>query len=161
MEILIIGTRPPCPRCDLLGLWVDEILAGEGLNRDVKVKHLSFNDPEIAAFSRERKMKVGTAKHVAIEAGIHLDKKAIDTWFEKRKAELEHYTRPADLWDEELDHLLAECQQVAESVSYLMTPVLVINGVVMHHGSVPARTDVVKWILESVPHQVFFRCSRK
>ena len=148
LEILVIGTEPPCPRCDLLGLWVDEIIAAEGLAQRVSVKHLAFNDPQAINFAKEKNKKVGTAKHVAVKAKIHLDKSIVDAWFERRKAEVPNFSRPADLWSEELDRILSECQQAAETVSYLMTPVLVINGEVKHHGCVPAKTEVLNWIRE-------------
>ena len=146
LEILVIGTEPPCPRCDLLGLWVDEIITAEGLAQKVIVKYLAFNDPEAKILAAEKNKKVGTAKHVAHKAKIYLDKSAVDAWFKNRKAEVPHFSRPADLWNEELDRILSECQQAAGTVSYLMTPVLVLNREVKHHGSVPARADVVNWI---------------
>lgn len=150
MEIMIIGTQPPCPRCDILGIWVNEIITEKDLDSAVKVTHLAFDDPAAIAFGAKKGLKVGTAKHVAAAAGIEFDKAGLDSWTENRMCEIDNYSRPADLWNEDFDRLLSNCQDAAEGVSYLMTPILVINGVVKHHGSVPSKSKIKEWIEESI-----------
>ena len=40
IDVLVIGTDPPCPRCDLLTLRVHE--AAEGLERPIMIRHCFF-----------------------------------------------------------------------------------------------------------------------
>jgi hypothetical protein len=114
----------------------------------VKLRHCPFDSPEATAFGRKVQRKVGTAKHVAKAACINIDWDAVHRLIDERQVSGEAARRPADTWTPELDRLLEPCQAAAESVGYLMTPVLVINGSVRHHGSVPAREQIGAWLSE-------------
>ena len=118
---------------------VDEILSENDLSEVVRVKHLSYDQPEAVAFAAEKGFKVGTAKQVAAEAGIAFDHEAINCWCNTRKSEVGENVRPAELWTPELDQMLAVYEYEAENVGYLMTPVFAVNGEVKHHGSVPCK----------------------
>jgi hypothetical protein len=146
MEIMMIGTDPPCPRCDLLDIWINEIIAEKDPASAVKVIHLVYDSPEAIAFGEKRGLKIGKAKHIGAAAGIPYDQAVVDAWKEKRREEIADYQRPADLWNEDFDRLFSAYQDAAESVSYLMTPVFVIDGVIKHHGSVPDKTELREWI---------------
>ena len=150
MEIMIIGTNPPCPRCDIMDLWVEEIIAEKKLCEKVHVAHHEYSDLEAIAVGVKKGRKVGTAKHVAAAAGLQFDKEIINQWTEQRMNEIECYTRPADLWNKEFDRILEKFQEAAEGVLYLMTPILVIDGEVKHSGSVPEKNQIEKWIEESL-----------
>jgi len=150
MDVIIIGTDPPCPRCDILGLWVDEVIAENDHKASIKVAHLSFNDPAAIDFGAKKGLIIGTAKQIALSAGIDFDKAKLEEWTSKRILEIDEYNRPADIWNEEFDHMLSQYQKAADGISFLMTPVLVIDGVVKHHGSVPKKAQLRKWIEESV-----------
>ncbi len=145
IDVMVIGTEPPCPRCDLLGR-----LVGEAAGSDIRVtwRHCAFDSNEAKSFGLESGFKTGTAKHVAEEAGIPMDWDAVYGIIEREKKSAGPDSRPADAWTPELDSALAPCQAAAESVGYLMTPILVINGQVKHHGSVPEKEQIAQWLSE-------------
>jgi hypothetical protein len=146
IAVMVIGTEPVCPRCDLVARLVQEV-ARES-NVQVDLRHFAFDSEDARALGRRLGRNVGTAKHVAKAAGIPIDWDAVHRLIDRRREALGPDARPADTWTPELDRMLEPCQQVAESVGYLMTPVLVVNGVVTHHGSVPTREEIRSWILE-------------
>jgi len=146
MEILLIGTEPPCARCDTLDIWVNEILAEKGLASVVNVIHLVYDSPAAIAFGEKLGLKIGKAKHIATAAGLEYDQAVVDAWKERRQAEIGECKRPAGFWNEDFDRLFSQYQDAAESVSFLMTPVFVIDGVLKHHGSVPSQRQLREWI---------------
>jgi hypothetical protein len=146
MEIMMIGTEPPCPRCDILDIWVNEILVEKDLASVVNVVHLVYDSPAAIAFGEKLGLKIGKAKHIAAAAGLAYDQTVVDAWKEKRQTEIGDYRRPADLWNEDFDRLFSQYQDAAESVSFLMTPVFVIDGVLKHHSSVPSKRELREWI---------------
>lgn len=145
IDVLVIGTDPPCPRCDLMSRLVAE---AAGFQAHVKLRHCSFDSLEATALGQRLGCKIGTAKHVAVEAGITIDWDAVYQTNSRKKASARPDCRPADAWTPEFDALLEPCRAAAESVGYLMTPVLVVNGKIKHHGSVPAPQQIAEWILD-------------
>ena len=55
--------------------------------------------------------------------------------------------RPADARSLEWDEILKPCPDAENSTGFLMTPALVVNGTVKHHGSVPSREEIRAWVL--------------
>jgi hypothetical protein len=145
IAIMVIGTEPPCPRCDLLSLLVTEV-AGESAS--ITLRHCSYDSPDATALALKLGCKVGTAKHVAQAAAIQADWDAVYGEINRKQAQANMSCRPADTWTPELDRLLEPCQKAAESAGYLMTPVLVINGEVKHQGSVPTKRQIADWLSE-------------
>ena len=145
IEVIVIGTEPPCPRCDLLNRHVRNVLSGAEGN--ISHVHLPFDSPEAQDLGRKFGRKVGTAKQVAEAAGINMNWQAVYEIIEHQKTIFREACAPADLWSPELDSALEPCQRVADSVGYLMTPVLIVKGEVKHHGSVPSLDDVRSWVL--------------
>ncbi|MFH1153870.1 MAG: thioredoxin family protein [Pseudomonadota bacterium] len=144
-DVLIIGTEPPCPRCDILGILVKE---GAPPSVVINLKHCAFDSLEAGALAQKIGCKIGTAKHVARDAGVPMDWDVVHKLIEEKKSGLSRNYRPADAWSPELDRALEPCQRVAESAGYLMTPVLIVNEKVVHHGSVPSKTQITKWLSE-------------
>ncbi len=144
-DVMVIGTEPPCPRCDLLGRLVEEAAGGD---MHVILHHCAFDSDEARSFGLESGFKTGTAKHIAEEAGITMDWDAVYGIIEREKKKAGPDSHPADAWTPELDFALAPCQAAAESVGYLMTPILVVNGLVKHHGSVPKKEQIAHWLSE-------------
>ena len=69
-EIIVIGTEPPCPRCDLLNRHVSNALCStEGIAH----VHLPFDSPEAQDLGRKLGRKVGTAKQVAEAADVNMN----------------------------------------------------------------------------------------
>jgi len=75
-----------------------------------------------------------------------MDWNAVDEVIKRKKVSCSAGCRAADSWSVELDRILAPCERAAEDAGYLMTPVLVVDGKVVHHGSVPAQQDVKEWL---------------
>jgi len=145
IDVLIIGTEPPCPRCDLLSILVKE---GAPTSLLVNLTHCAFNALQANELAKKLGCKIGTAKHVAKDAGVPMDWEAVSRLVEGKKSALPQEHRPADMWSPELDHALEPCQRVAESAGYLMTPILLVNGKVVHHGSVPSKEQITAWLSE-------------
>jgi len=145
IDVVVIGTEPPCPRCDLLNRFVEEIAAERSVA--VRVRHCAFEAPDAVVIGQKLGRKVGTAKDVAKAGDIKVDWDAVFGLITRKRHEAGPNCRAADAWTSELDELLSPCQDAADSVGYLMTPILVIDGTVKHHGSVPSRDKVRAWIL--------------
>lgn len=143
VDVLVIGTEPPCPRCDLLTRQVAEAASAVG---QVNLRHWAFDSEEAEAFGRNKNFKVGTAKDVSEAGGIPVNWDAAHKAIDDKKSRTPDATRAADLWTPELDKLLEPCQKAAEFAGYYMTPVLVINGRVIHHGSVPSIEQIGQWL---------------
>lgn len=140
VSITIIGTNPPCPRCAILGLLVQDVAAEMGI--EVAMRHLAFGDADAGAIAQGLGLTAGTAGHVAQRSGLRID-------FDRVHDLIDHPPAPQTLcpeaggiaakWSPELDAALRPCEEIAASVGILMTPVLVIDGRVVHAGSVPGK----------------------
>ena len=145
VDVLVIGTEPPCPRCDLVCRLVEEAVAAPA---ELSLRHCSFDSSKATALSERFDRKIGTPKHVAKSAAIEVDWQAVYDLINQKKEYGGPDHRPADAWTPELDLMLASCQAAADSAGYFMTPILVINGSVKHHGSVPTREQIHAWLSE-------------
>ena len=76
IDVTVIGTEPPCPRCDLLALLVVE---AAGCEIDIKLRHISYDSFDAILLGLKLGSKIGTAKHVAQAAGIQIDWDAVCT----------------------------------------------------------------------------------
>ena len=149
VEVLVIGVEPPCPRCDLVHLWVDEI--ADAYPGKVRVMNLSFQSVTAQTFGAERGKRVGTAHEVSAATGVLLDDKALSDWTVKRALVMdEEPTRPAELWEPEMDAIIEPCRQAALASDWLMTPIFIINGEVLYHGGVPKKEQVKQWIMAAL-----------
>jgi small redox-active disulfide protein 2 len=149
-EIWIIGTEPPCPRCDYLKRMVQDVVNDLGLQ--VPVRHLSYTGEEARRFAAASGLEPGTAKDVARKASVDIDWKKVYGLIEvpgsKDGASRDESCCPtmAARWSPELDELLRPCEIKAREAGIMMTPVLVIGGRCVHQGSVPSRGQVVQWV---------------
>lgn len=134
-SILVIGTQPPCPRCDQLLRLVREAV---GSGSEVSVSHCSFDAPLATELGLRLNRKMGTAKHVAQHAGIEIDWSRVYELMQSTSTAGLEPLRPAHAWSPELDALLKPCSDKADEFGYFMTPILVVDGRVLHHGSVPS-----------------------
>jgi protein-disulfide isomerase len=147
IDVLVIGTEPVCPRCDLLREKAQRI-ADTIPDTCIRVRHCAFDAHEAQTLAQKLHKKIGTAKHVARAAGISMDTDAVYALIERRKKECGPDASAADTWCPQLDAMLQPCQDMAQEAGYLMTPVLVVNGKVVHHGSVP-DDDTVRTFMVS------------
>jgi hypothetical protein len=113
MEILVIGTEPPCVRCQRTLNFAEEV--AQQLVVETKVRKISLNSEEAKKYG-----KVGTAHAIAEVAKMTFDEGKIE--------------RLAQVWSRELDDELMPYKEKAEEMGYLMTRVLLINGQVKGMG---------------------------
>ena len=149
-EILIIGTDPPCPRCDYLNQMVVDIV--NDLRLSVPVRHVGYTSDEAQQIANAEGLVPGTAKEVAKEMKIVMDwpaiQKMIDTagLMESNSGQSQCCPSAAGRWTPELDEALRPCEVRALGAGIMMTPVLVINGKPIHQGSVPDADQTRNWI---------------
>jgi hypothetical protein len=152
-EIWIIGTEPPCPRCDYLTKMVHEVT--NYLNLAVRVRHLSYKSAEARELAESLGLEAGTAKDVAVKAGLKIDWDQVHQLLDdpkegKTEAPTESCCPSAAArWTPELDQALRPCQEQAGNVGIMMTPVLVVSGRICHQGSVPSPEETKDWIMQA------------
>jgi hypothetical protein len=144
--IIIIGTDPPCPRCKLLTKFVSVKVKELGIN--AAVRHLVYTDAESKTFAEGLGLETGTASSVAKRMNVVIDnsRKLILDFDSEFNVEYEDYFFTN--WSYELDEHLRVFENTAKEVGILMTPSLIINGVLKHSGSVPRFSQLEAWLLE-------------
>lgn len=149
-EIWIIGTEPPCPRCDYLTRMVQDLVNEKGLF--VPVRHLAYTGKEAVDFAAEQGMVPGTAKDVAAKLGIAMDWDKVNQLIQSSPKAQSNSVSPqccpttAAQWSPALDAVLKPCENRALEADIMMTPVLVLDGRCYHQGSVPSKKNVDRWI---------------
>lgn len=150
IEVKIIGTDPPCPRCAIVGCLVSE--AASELCIPVSIDHVSYETEQAVRIGKGIDMLVGTAKHVASAANLTVDWPAVHRIIENPSSQQHLCRNPegiASKWSPELDEMLRPCEETAFAAGILMTPVLIIGGEILHSGSVPTREQVRDWLLQA------------
>lgn len=145
-DIWVIGTDPPCPRCDYLTRMVKDIVAISGLS--INVKHLAYTSEEAQVFAAALGLEPGTAKDVACRASVDVDWQRIHGLVNGSGRESTCCPTAAARWSPALDEALRPCERIAIETGIMMTPVLVIGGRLVHQGSVPEHQRVTEWINE-------------
>ena len=133
VEVVVIGTDPPCLRCNLLVQRVYEVADENRLL--VNIRRLPFQSAEARVLAEEFQKRMGSAKDVARQGSVEVD------W--GRVARL--MRQP---WSPALDEELRPCRELADKIQILMTPVLIVNGKLKHHGSVPETDQILNWLKE-------------
>jgi hypothetical protein len=146
-EAWVIGVDPPCPRCDLLRQRVERLARDMG--SPLIVKDLVYSGSVARRFGETVGKEFGTAKHVAEKAGMDVDWDQVRSVVKNppsRPPDWDKIDGPARRWSPEMDEALRACQEKAESVGMLMTPILVVGGEVKHQGSVPSLEQLRTWL---------------
>jgi hypothetical protein len=73
----------------------------------------------------------------------------VDGLVEERRRVVGEEARAAQTWTPELDALLDPCREAAETLGFFMTPILVVNGTVKHHGSVSTTEQIREWLVSA------------
>jgi len=149
-EIWIIGTEPPCPRCDYLTRMAQNIV--NALELTIPVRHVSYTSTEAKQFAASLGLEPGTAKDVARKAEIDMDWEKVYSLIDSPIQMPSKDTccrAAASKWSPELDEALRPCENESSNAGIMMTPVLVIAGRLFHQGSVPTRANVLKWIKQA------------
>lgn len=146
-DVWIIGVDPPCPRCDLTRQRVER--TSKEIAGLFTVKHLNYRDSEAIEFAMSLGKETGTAKQVADKAGINVDwdhVRAVVNLPPSHPEDIDEINGTARTWSPEMDEVLRPCQEKADSVGILMTPILVVGGEVKNHGSVPSLEQLREWL---------------
>jgi hypothetical protein len=146
-EVWIIGVDPPCPRCDLTRQRVERL--AKELGTLIHVKNLIYSDPEVREFAASVGKETGTAKDVVQKAGVEIDWNHVSAIYKNppsQPEDIDIIDGPAKHWSPEFDEALRPCQEKAESVGLLMTPIVVVQGEVKHQGSVPSIEQLRTWL---------------
>jgi len=147
-SIIIIGTDPPCPRCQLLRNVVTKKIDELGLK--ATIQHFSYTTEEAKAIAKRHGLISGTAKDVAKLLNEHINTQdlsnVIETFIPNKTSDFFPYNNCK--WSIELDNLLRKYENKAKDLGIMMTPVLIINDVIKHQGSVPEMSKINKWLLE-------------
>jgi protein-disulfide isomerase len=133
VEVIVIGSEPPCIRCSRLVQLVNE--ASEEIGLPVRVKSMGFQSPEAQGLAANWQRELGTARDVARKGAADVDWGLVAGLMKKE-------------WSPDLDRELRPCQELADKIQILMTPVLIVNGKLKHHGSVPAQARIQAWLEE-------------
>lgn len=153
-EIIVIGTQPPCPRCKLLTELTRTI--AEVLELEAEIRHIPYTSQEAILLAQSEGLVPGTAKDVAKKAGIDVD------WGNLLKSQNSDMQSSEDLnplfkqYEQlmkdvaNLDNALRPFENMAKKIGVLMTPVLIINGEIMHQGSVPNTKNIQEWLTDLV-----------
>jgi hypothetical protein len=126
IDILVIGTDPPCPRCGLLLEMMDELVQILGLEDRSRVRHIAWDSPLGQGLCNDggEFHDIGTAHQVAKDLNIEADWKHIQQHASDNDVPM-------------LDESLRLVEAAAKNNAWLMTPILIVNGKVYWHGSMP------------------------
>lgn len=145
--IHIIGTEPPCPRCGLLTNIVSDMI--KELDITAEVRHVDYKSKEAEAFGKRIGLEPGTAKDVARRMNRPIDTTRLSALLQgKNSMKNDDYSAYNTCnWSRELDEFLRPYEDAAPDVGIIMTPILIINGEVIHNGNVPEIKQVEKYLL--------------
>ena len=142
MEIVVIGTEPPCIRCNTTFRRAQEVaLLFPG---KIEVKKAAIHSPEAEKYG---KVEGG---HVIGEVGkvkpdVESMKKLLAE-LDTLKADEKKNESLIDARLKELEKVLEPVKKKARELGYLMTPVLVVNGQVKSMDYVPSVEEIRAWI---------------
>jgi hypothetical protein len=118
------------------------------LGTQVAVRHLAYTDAEARRFGESLGLKTGTAKDVARKVSVDVNWERVHTLIDKNNGESSCCSTAGAKWSPALDQALRPCEQIAHKVGIMMTPVLIMDGQLLHQGSVPDRETVIRWVQE-------------
>lgn len=142
MEIIVIGTEPPCIRCATTYKRAQEV--ARQYPDDIKVKKLAIHSEEAARYG---KVESG---HGISEAGkVKQDIEGMKRVMGEINELVRDEARNEKLIDaklKELDQVLSPVKEKARELGYLMTPVLLVNDQVKSMDYVPSKEEIQAWI---------------
>jgi len=142
MEIVVIGTEPPCIRCHTTFKRAKEV--AQKFSEDIEVKKAAIHTDEAEKYGKVE------AGHGIGEAGkIKPDIEKMGKLMrelEELKADEEKNESLIDTKLKELELVLQPVKEKAKELGYLMTPVLIVNGQVKAADYVPSKEEIRAWI---------------
>ncbi|HUT68581.1 MAG TPA: thioredoxin family protein [Dehalococcoidales bacterium] len=142
MEIIVIGTEPPCIRCHTTFKRAKEV--ARQFSEGIEVKKVAIHTEAAEKYGNVE------AGHGIGEAGnIKPDFEKMITLMrelDELKADEEKNESLIDAGLKDLEKVLAPVKEKARELGFLMTPVLVINGQVKSMDYVPSKEEIRAWI---------------
>src|SRR4030042_614628 len=142
MEIVVIGTEPPCIRCHTTFKRAEEV--ARSFTGKIVVKKAAIHTKEAEKYG---KVEGG---HIIGEVGkvkpdFEMMKKLLGE-LDILKADEAKNERLIDSKLKELEKVLEPVKKKAKELGYLMTPVLVVNGQGKSMDYVPSKEEIRGWI---------------
>ena len=142
MEIVVIGTEPPCIRCHTTFKRAKEV--ARKFSEEIEVKKAAIHTEEADKYGKVE------AGHGIGEAGkIKPDVEKMGKLMQeldKLKADEENNENLIDTKLKELEIVLQPIKEKAKELGYLMTPVLAVNSQVKSMDYVPSKEEIRAWI---------------
>ena len=142
MEIVVIGTEPPCIRCHTTFKRAKEV--AQQFSEDIVIKKVAIHTEEAEKYGNAE------AGHGIGEAGnIKPDYEKMGELMrelEELKADEDKNESLIDAKLKELEVVLEPIKEKAKELGYLMTPVLVIDNQVKSMDYVPSKEEIRAWI---------------
>ena len=142
MEIVVIGTEPPCVRCQTTYNRAREV--AQKLPGEIEVSKIVIHSEEAEKYG-----KVESGHGIAEAGNIQPDVEAMGKILREIEGLATDEVKNESLIDAgltELEKVLMPIQDKAREMGYLMTPVLVINGQVKSVNHVPSKEEIRGWI---------------
>jgi len=142
MEIVIIGTEPPCIRCHTTFKRAKEV--AQQFPQNIEVKKVAIHTKEAEKYG---KVEAGHGIEVAGKVKPDFEKMMkLMRELEELKADEDRNERLIDSRLKDLEKVLAPVKEKAKELGFLMTPVLVVNGNVKSMDYVPSKEEIKAWI---------------
>jgi len=142
MEIIVIGTEPPCIRCNTTFRRAEEVARQFPLK--IEVKKVAIHTKEAEKYGKvEGGHVIGEVGKVKpdFEKMVKLLRELDELKADETKNEI-----LIDSKLKELEKTLEPVKKKAKELGYLMTPVLVINSEVKSMDYVPSKEEIRAWI---------------
>lgn len=147
MKITIIGTDPPCPRCDKLRATVEELI--RKTCPDIELEKIVWNSAEASSLLEAYGKRPVTAKEVSDETGTRIDSRELLRIMMLKCDEAGENASPSDLWTPALDEFFSPLSRAAEVTDMMMTPILLINGKPVAQGYAPPAEMILRLMNEN------------
>jgi len=142
MEIVVIGTEPPCIRCHTTFKRAKEV--AQQFPEEIEVRKVAIHSEEAEKFG---KVEAGHGIEVAGKVKPDFEKMGkLLRELDELTADEEKNESLIDAKLKELEKVLQPIKEKARELGYLMTPVLVINGQVKSMDYVPSKEEIQAWI---------------
>jgi len=142
MEIVVIGTEPPCIRCHTTFKRAKEV--AQQFAEDIEVKKVAIHTEEAEKYG-----KVEAGHGIGEAGGVKPDLEKMTKLMrelDELKADEEKNESLIDARLKDLEIVLAPVKEKAKELGYLMTPVLVINNQIKSMDYVPSKEEIRAWI---------------
>jgi hypothetical protein len=142
LDIVVIGTEPPCIRCLTTHKRALEIARKYPGN--IEVKKVAIHTPEAAKYG-----KVDSGHGIGQAAGLKPDGEKMKRIAGELNELVKDDFKNESLIDaklKEMDSALQPVKVKAKEMGYLMTPVFIINGEVKSTDYVPSKDEIQAWV---------------